>query len=50
VFGLVIEDADQQVVNSITQNDIIESIVIDGEFNSTPEIQGQIDSWNDILG
>ena len=50
VFGLVIEDADQQVVNSITQNDIIESIVIDGEFNSTPEIQGQINSWNDILG
>jgi peptidyl-prolyl cis-trans isomerase B (cyclophilin B) len=49
VFGLVIEDADQQVVNSITQNDIIESIAIDGEFNSTPEIQGQIDNWNDIL-
>ena len=50
VFGLVIEDADQQVVNSITQNDIIESISIDGEFNPTPEIQRQIDSWNDILG
>jgi len=50
VFGLVIEDADQQVVNNITQNDIIESIAIDGGFNSTPEIQGQIDSWNYILG
>jgi len=50
VFGLVLADSDQQVVDTITQNDIIESIVIDGKFNSTPEVQGKIDSWNDILG
>ena len=49
VFGLVLADSDQQVVDTIAQNDIIESIVIDGEFNSTPDVQEQIDSWNNIL-
>ena len=41
---------DQEVVDSIAQNDVIESILIDGDLNLTPEVQGQIDSWNDILG
>ena len=50
VFGSVIADSDQQVVDSIAQNDIIESISIEGEFDSSPEVQGKIDSWNDILG
>ena len=50
VFGSVIADADQKVVDNIAQNDMIESIAIDGDFNSTPEVQGQIDCWNDILG
>jgi len=50
VFGSVITDSDQEVVNTIAQNDRIESISIDGDINSTPEVQGHIDSWNDILG
>jgi len=50
VFGSVIADSDQEVVDSIEENDMIESIAIDGELNTTPEVQGQIDSWNDILG
>ena len=50
VFGSVIKDSDQEVVDSIAQNDVIESISIDGDLNLTPEVQGQIDSWNDILG
>ena len=50
VFGSVIADSDQEVVDSIAQSDIIESISIDGDLNSTPEVQAQIDSWNDILG
>ena len=50
VFGLVLADSDQKVVDTIAQNDIIESIAIDGKFNSTPEVQEKIDSWNDILG
>ena len=49
VFGSVINDADQAVVDSIEQNDIIESILIEGDFSLTPEIQSQIDEWNDIL-
>ncbi|MDB3868615.1 peptidylprolyl isomerase, partial [Candidatus Marinimicrobia bacterium] len=50
VFGSIISDSDQKVVDNIKQNDVIESILIDGDFNVTPEIQAQIDNWNDILG
>ena len=49
VFGSVIADADQEVVDSIEQNDIIESVLIEGDFSFKPEIQIQIDEWNDIL-
>jgi peptidyl-prolyl cis-trans isomerase B (cyclophilin B) len=49
VFGSVITDVDQEVVDSIQQNDIIESVLIEGDFSFTPEIQSQIDEWNDIL-
>ena len=50
VFGSVIADSDQEVVDNIAQNDIIESISINGDLNSTPEVQGQIDNWNEVLG
>jgi len=50
IFGSVISDTDQQVVDSISQNDIINSIGIEGELNSSTEVQSQIDTWNDILG
>jgi len=50
IFGSVISDTDQQVVDSISQNDIIKSIGIEGELNSSTEVQSQIDTWNDILG
>ena len=50
VFGLVVGDLDQKVVDSIEENDIIESILIEGELDLTAELQGQIDNWNDILG
>ena len=50
VFGSVLTESDQEVVDSIAKNDIIESISIDGDIDSTAEVQGQIDSWNDILG
>ena len=50
VFGSVVGDLDQKVVDSIAKNDIIESISIDGDLDSTAEVQEQIDSWNDILG
>ena len=50
VFGSVITDSDQEVVDSIAENDIIESISINGDLNSTSEVQDQIDTWNNILG
>ena len=50
VFGSVLTESDQEVVDSIEKNDVIESISIDGDLDSTAEVQGQIDSWNDILG
>jgi len=49
VFGSVISEADQQVVDSISQNDTINSIIIEGNLKSSPDVQGQIDSWNEIL-
>ncbi|MBT5078087.1 MAG: peptidylprolyl isomerase [Candidatus Marinimicrobia bacterium] len=49
VFGSVISESDQVVVDSIAQSDMIDSISIEGELNSTPEIKGQIDAWNEIL-
>ena len=49
VFGSVVSESDQVVVDSIAQSDMIDSISIEGELNSTPEIKGQIDAWNEIL-
>ena len=49
VFGTVVTESDQKVVDIIAQNDVIESISIDGDISNTPEIQDQIDSWNEIL-
>ena len=49
VFGTVVTESDQKVVDSIAQNDVIESISIDGDLSNTPEIQDQINFWNEIL-
>ena len=48
VFGSVIEDG-QNIVDNIEQGDSITSIKIEGEITSDPEIQAQIDQWNEIL-
>ncbi len=50
VFGKVVAKKDQQVVDSIEQEDAINSIKIEGELSDLPEqVQMQIDIWNDIL-
>ena len=49
IFGEVIDDEDQDVVNSISQNDIIEEISIIGELTQNNEINQQISDWNKIL-
>ena len=49
VFGQVIDDDSQNIVNKIQQGDIIEEIKIDGELSKDVEIQKQIESWNKHL-
>ena len=49
IFGQVIDDQDQDVVNSISQNDIIEEILIIGELAQNNEINQRISDWNKIL-
>tara|TARA_B000000437_G_scaffold193205_1_gene152573 strand:+ start:408 stop:902 length:495 start_codon:yes stop_codon:yes gene_type:complete len=49
IFGQVIDAEDQDVVNSISQNDIIEEISIIGELTQNNEINQRISDWNKIL-
>tara|TARA_B100000674_G_scaffold24149_1_gene16916 strand:- start:225 stop:728 length:504 start_codon:yes stop_codon:yes gene_type:complete len=49
VFGKVIGDDDQDIVNSIVQNDMIESVEIIGELKSDENIDNLLSSWNKIL-
>ena len=49
VFGKVIDDDDLNVVNSIAQNDMIESIKIIGDLEKNETIDELISSWNKIL-
>ena len=49
IFGQVINDDDQDVVNSISQSDIIEEILIIGELTNNSEIDQRISAWNEIL-
>lgn len=49
IFGQVIDDDDQDIVNSISQNDIIEKIIIVGELKENSEINQRISNWNQIL-
>ena len=49
IFGQVIDDDDQDIVNSISQNDIIEKIIIVGELKENSEINQRISNWNEIL-
>ena len=49
VFGKVINNDDQDIVNSIVQNDMIESIEIIGDLKSDENIDNLLSSWNKIL-
>lgn len=50
VFGAVVSQADQDVVNSITQGDTIESISIKGNVGSVfKKIKPILDGWNKTL-
>lgn len=50
VFGEVMSDVDQDVVNQIAQGDKIRSIIIEGDISELMEsIQPTIDKWNAVL-
>ena len=50
IFGEVIEAKDQQVVDSISQGDIINSITVEGDHSALAEAcKDQLDTWNAIL-
>ena len=50
VFGEVVSDADQIVVNKIVQGDKIKSIVIEGDIAELMEkVKPMIDKWNAAL-
>lgn len=51
IFGVVESDADQAVVDSISQGDKIESITISGDTSPLFEqVKDKIDEWNGVLG
>lgn len=50
VFGAVVSDDDQKVVNSIKQGDIIESVTIHGDTSALFEkIADRLSEWNAVL-
>ena len=49
VFGEVSDAESQDVVNSIRQNDLIESIEISGDSSPDPEVDEHLSEWNKIL-
>jgi peptidyl-prolyl cis-trans isomerase B (cyclophilin B) len=50
VFGSVIDENDQNVVNNIRQGDVMESITIDGDVSSLMEkFSARIKEWNSVL-
>ena len=49
VFGSVSDEESLNTVNSITQDDKIESITIDGELPDNDEVKNTILTWNELL-
>lgn len=49
VFGEVASDSDHEVVNSINQGDIIESITIEGEISDFLSNIKEVELWNEVL-
>jgi peptidyl-prolyl cis-trans isomerase B (cyclophilin B) len=50
IFGEVVDEKDQKVVNSIVQGDKITSITIEGDYSKLAEKdKDTLDKWNEIL-
>jgi peptidyl-prolyl cis-trans isomerase B (cyclophilin B) len=50
VFGAVLDDGDQAVVNAIQAGDTIESIELDGEQAILGAQADRVSAWNQVLG
>lgn len=51
VFGRVLEEADQTIVNNIAQGDTIEEIVIEGDTQELFDLTSEhLAEWNKVLG
>lgn len=50
VFGAVVDETDQKVVNKIQQGDVMESVTIEGDPSSVLAVAKPfLDDWNQIL-
>jgi peptidyl-prolyl cis-trans isomerase B (cyclophilin B) len=50
IFGQVVDEKDQAVVNSIAAGDKITSVTVDGDYTALAEqYQTQLEGWNKIL-
>ena len=49
VFGSVIDEEDQGIINNICQDDIIEEIKIIGALKSDDVLDSRISDWNSVL-
>ncbi|MEP1150254.1 MAG: peptidylprolyl isomerase [Balneola sp.] len=49
VFGKVLSDSDQEVVNSIAQGDKIETITIEGDTSTLLSSVDEVTMWNEVL-
>ena len=49
VFGHVMDDESQKIINAINQDDPIDTINIIGELPNDESINNQIQTWNQIL-
>ena len=49
VFGKVVADSDQEVVNSISQGDTINSVTIEGDVDALLSTVEEVNNWNELL-
>ena len=49
VFGTVSDEKSQKVVNSIQQEDLIESIEVSGDMKVDAELKKVLEGWNEII-
>jgi len=49
VFGEVIDENDQKVVNDVSQGDVIDKVSIVGDLPNDEKVDNLIETWNNIL-